>query len=110
MTTVVQHVECPRCFRARWHATGQFNVSRRNLRRAELVCDSCSYPFSSARPEAIAAGEAIIAERGEVQAEPPLVKVPQPSLPHSKMYQSKGLTGVMSMAEDWKKKQAGDAE
>lgn len=84
VATVTFHVvECSRCFRSRWHATGAFNQNRHGLRRAECVCECCGYAFSSGRPEAIAAALAV---RGVVEKEPEAgdLRVPQPTLPHSR--------------------------
>jgi len=108
-------VECPRCFKAKWHATGLFNVNRHKLRRAECVCESCGYMFSSGRPEAITAGELI---RGpeeiqaiEGQAPDPPVRVPQPSLPHARVLQQPSeFTAVGSLVKDFKRLQAGEDE
>lgn len=85
-------VECPRAnthptgSASRWTATGEFNESRRGLRRAELRCEVCGYYWSSGLPEAIAAGEnaASDPELQPAPALPPGVYVPQPSLPMQK--------------------------
>jgi hypothetical protein len=100
MTTFV--VECPKCWRSRWSATGRFNENRHGLKRAECVCASCGYVFSSGRPEAIAAGEAV--------SRAPVVETPlqQPSLPHSKVTQPSGFTKVGTLAKDFKRRQAGE--
>lgn len=103
---VIHVVECPKCWKARWHATGRFNENRHGLRRAECICDSCGYAFSSGRPEAIAAGEAVIAASGpEAEWLPPLVQVPVPTLPHTSIRQP---VQVGSLAKDWKQKQLGN--
>jgi hypothetical protein len=66
-------VECPWCYLRRntgelrlgevtpWRATGQLGRSRRGRRRAELVCEGCGRRFWSGIPEAVQAGEAVVA-------------------------------------------------
>lgn len=57
MTTGV--VECPKCWKARWHATGGITHNRHGRARAELVCESCGYVFGSIRPEALQAAAGV---------------------------------------------------
>jgi hypothetical protein len=57
-----QAVECFKCWRSRWTATGRFESGRRGLRRAELICTDCGYRFFSARPVALEAAKAKAAE------------------------------------------------
>ncbi len=100
------HVECPRCLKALWHATGRFTHSRRGLRRAECRCESCAYLFQSARPEAIQAGEVVAAglqqpEMGIVADLPNLHRQPRRE-------RVRGFTRVTVMAHDYKKRAAGD--
>lgn len=57
-------VECFRCFKAQWHATGRFEANRRGLRRAECVCDGCGYVFFSGRESAIQAAHDALAATG----------------------------------------------
>jgi hypothetical protein len=97
---MVSHsVDCFKCLASVWHATGRFNTSRRGLRRAELVCDACGYGFSSARPEAIAAAEAILQPEPArpIRGNARMVYVP-PS--------RSGLTAAGPLAQDWKRKAA----
>lgn len=102
-------VDCPKCLKSRWHATGRFNHNRHGLRRAECVCEFCGYAFSSGRPIAIEAGERIVAENGgTAPVDPPLVRVPQPTLPHTSI--PRALASVGSLAKDWKQKQSGGDE
>lgn len=104
---VIHVVECPKCFRARWHATGRFNVNRHGLKRAECVCEVCGYAFSSGRPEAIAAGEAITVP----QSDAPSTDT-EPSTDFRSRLRSAaergGMVPVGALVGDWKIKQAGD--
>lgn len=85
-------VECPRSnthpsgAAPRWQATGEFNTNARGLRRAVLRClvERCGCFWSSALPDAIAAGQAAAADPENAAGETALpagVCVPQPSLP-----------------------------
>lgn len=108
---IVHVVDCPRCYKSRWHATGAFNVNRHGLKRAECVCESCSYVFSSGRPEALEAAAAARGPEDEAPFEPPPIAVPQPSLPHARVLQRpREFTAVGSLARDFKKLQAGEEE
>lgn len=52
-----QAVECYKCWRSQWHATGHTERTRRGILRAELVCDApgCGYRFWSSRKVALEA-------------------------------------------------------
>jgi hypothetical protein len=54
---VNQAVECYKCWRSQWRATGYVERHRRGYLRAELVClaKGCGYRFFSNRPVALAA-------------------------------------------------------
>lgn len=103
---IERNTDCPKCARAKWHATGHFNVNRHGLRRAALVCDACGYAFSSGRQDAIAAGEAL---GGVVEVEPAVRSVvPAPTLPGTRIRQTVGgLSPVGTLAHDWKTRQSG---
>lgn len=104
-------VDCPRCFRSRWHATGAFNVNRHGLKRAECICDSCGYAFSSGRPEALEKATAARGPEDTQPVEPPPIAVPQPSLPHARVLQQKGdFAAVGSLVKDFKRLQGKDDE
>lgn len=104
-------VECPRCFKARWHATGAFNVNRHGLKRAECVCESCGYAFSSGRPAALEAAAAVRGPEDTPPVEPPPIAVPQPSLPHARVLQQpREFTTVGALVRDFKQLQTGEDE
>ncbi len=120
---MTHHVECPRCLKAIWHATGRFTHSRRGLRRAECRCEACLYIFNSARPEAIQAGEVVAAasgmkggdacvgpERSSVSESLNRVigGVTHPPTNTSRRERVRGFTRVNVMAQDYKKRAAGD--
>lgn len=102
---IARNTDCPKCARAKWHATGRFNVNRHGLRRAALVCDHCGYAFSSGRQDAIAAGEAL---GGVVEVEPDVRSIiPAPTLPGTRIRQP-GLLPVGALVNDWKVRQSGE--
>lgn len=101
--------DCWKCFRSKWKATGRFDFNRNGRRRALLICEACGYAFSSGKPDAIAAAEAVADPDADMSA-----VIPQRSLPHTRIPQQGDheMTRVGSMAvaldRDWKAKQAGD--
>lgn len=100
-------LECPKCWRTRWHATGRRNHNRHGMLRAELVCESCSYVFSSGRPEALTAAEGVTA--ADVALPEPVPSLaPQPSIPGTRVSQPSSFTKVGSLMTDFRKKQAGE--
>ena len=102
---ILHVVECPRCFKARWHATGAIRENRFGLPRAECVCESCNYTFTSPRPEALEAAKAARAAIGEpapvvtanAQRVPPIA----PKLP---------FTSAGALAADFKKRTRGEGD
>lgn len=109
-------VECPRCSlhpvlsrTAKWIATGAVNTTLRRV-RAVLQCVQCGYFWSSGLPAAMEAMDVVRKERGHDPApEVASVKVPQPSIPGTRVLQQpRTFTGVLAISEDWKAKQAGD--
>ena len=107
-------IDCPKCHGTRWHASGHIHTSRRNLQRAELVCDRCGYHFTSGLPKAL---DAAAAERGDCELTPDVpVAVPQPSLtlPGAHVRRHQGFVGVGELARravaDYKRRQIGEDE
>lgn len=100
-------VDCPRCFKARWHATGRFNVNRHDRRRAELICDACGYAFASALPEALTTGETVAV----TLPSPPPPRVPVATKqPYLSPTAAPTMTPVAQLARDFRKLAAGDDE
>ena len=117
---------CPRCViygrpGKRWHATGRF-VTKVKLGlafiAAELACDApeCrGRTWTTGIHEAVDAGQRVRQERGEPAyalndpPEPsPAAGEPEPTLPHSRVRQPSGLTGVSKLARDFRRLQSGD--
>lgn len=117
---------CPRCViygrpGARWHATGRFITKikfGRAFIAAELACDSpeCrGRTWTTGLPYAIDAGQRVRTDRGDPPyalndpSDPqPGTTQEQPPLPHSRVHQPSGLTGVGRMAQDFRRRQSGD--
>jgi len=112
-------IDCPKCVirgqkGTRWHATGQRNSNRFGMRRAELVCDVCGYAFSSGRPAALAAAEAISGPDTVIPSQPREVVIPAPMLPGTDIPQPRlrkiGLQAIGALVKDWKQRAYGGDE
>lgn len=101
-------VECFRCGRAQWHATGRFERNRRGLRRAECICDACGYTFFSGRPIAM---DAALVALGDVDAVAPPTPTMEP-LPRLKPppASSEPFTTPGVLAEAWIKKRGSEGD
>lgn len=92
-------VDCPKCLRSLWTATGRFGENRFGRRRAELKCTSCGYTWSSGLSAALVAGELAAArqEPGPRNGDKPKPKATGPG-------------PLADLVRDWKIKQAGERE
>lgn len=94
-------VACPRGCTGRWRATGRVFPSRRGRLRAFLVCETCGQSFSSGLSAALVAATAVRAANGDAPVEePPVVRIPQPSLPMPEVHQRRhaGFVSMKSLA------------
>lgn len=105
--------DCYKCLSSKWRATGRFNENRFGRRRAELVCETCGYAFSSGKPDGIEAGE--LAKASGVNDTEMAAVIPQRTIPGTRVQQPIGepeMTRVGSLGKaldrDWKSAQAGD--
>lgn len=119
-------VECqrPTCRQPqRWKATGQASPNRWGRMRAEFVCESCGWKFSSGLQEAIDACNVVRAEQGlepvafgvvaQESASPRSIglSVPAPSLPMPIVRQpTAGFSPLSKLAADFKARQSGERE
>lgn len=118
-------VACPRCAiygrpGTSWHATGRFVTKVKGgtaFIAAEIACETAECrgrTWMSGLREAVDAGQRLRAERGDpayVLNDPPESQpegVQQPALPHSRVHQPSGLTGVGQLAQDFRRRQSGD--
>lgn len=116
---------CPRCViygrpGVNWHATGRFVTKVKggsSFIAAELACDTAEChgrTWTTGTADAIDAGQRLRAERGDPayvlnqlpEATPAAGQ--QQALPHSRVHQPSGLTGVSQMARDYRRRQSGD--
>lgn len=70
-------VECFRCWKSLWHATGRIMTNSHGIARAECVCEACRYVFWSPRPTALAAAR-LLTPPPTMTADP----VTRVSIPH----------------------------